>query len=345
MRIFKNHTDVAVLLEDHSPSINVDPNSEIELTDYWSLTDIQNSPQLASLISQGSSNYQLNELKAPQALAIVSDGIWNAGALTTQGLRKVTSEPREGSETLVVSHNWCDPTTWFTQSERVEGEALADSGDGLIFNSLHDYWIDLTHGNYYNEHRIADQYVPSVYIDGVKAAERDPFADTGGDFVIDYKTGNVTFTSNQSGKTITADYSRANGSLFIVSPKPEKVLIIEESEVQFSKDVVLNDSTYFQAFCYNPYDLPNKVAYGHPDIFKTIRNFIDEARGVYPEIPALGGLKRGLSKPHLIFPFKYQVSRDLPVSLGVEARLWLENDIPHTGEFATITFYCTSRDE
>ena len=257
----------------------------------------------------------------------------------------VMPKPREGSETLIVSHNWCDPTTWFTQSVRVNSETLIDSGDGLTFNSNNSYWIDLTHGKYYNEHRICESYLPKIYINGVEAVERDPFADTGGDFYINYTDGKVTFTTSKSGSTITSDYSHANGSQFIIAPSPGKVLNLEESEVQFSQDIILNDSTYFQAFCYNPYDLPNKIPYGNPDVFKTIRNFVDEARGVFPAVPAIGGQKRGLSQPHLIFPFKYQVIRGLLSSYGIEARLWLENDIPFGGEFATVTFYCTSENE
>ncbi len=263
---------------------------------------------------------------------------------SSRGIPLAMMEPREGSETLKVSHNWCDPTTWFTESERATGEELTTEDD-LVFTSAHANWIDLNHGKYYNEDMIKAPYLPKVYVDEIEATERTPFADSGGNYVADYAAGTVTFTESQAGNTITADYSYEHGSLFITAPTSGKILVIEESEVQFAKDVILNDTVFFQAWAYNPEDLPNKMPAGNADAFKTIMNFIDEARGVHPEIPAIGGAKRGLSQPHMVFPFKYQVIRQLYASMGVEVRLWLENDIPFGGTYATVTFYCTSESE
>jgi len=260
------------------------------------------------------------------------------------GIPLTEAHPREGSETIKVTHDWCDPTTWYQQSARVTGETLSTEDD-LTFSSANTNWIDMQHGKIYNEDTISADYLPVVKIDGVAATMRAPFADTGGDYQINYAAGTVTFFSSQAGKTITADYSRENGSRFTVTPASGKILNVEESEVQFSKDVVLNDTIIFQAYAYDPEDPPNKIPAGNPDKFKTMMDYIDEARGTYPEIPAVGGTKRGMANAHLVFPFKYQVIRQLKSSYGVELRLWLENDTPHGGERATATFYCTSQDE
>ena len=261
------------------------------------------------------------------------------------GVPLTEAHPREGSETIKVTHDWCDPTTWYQQSKRVTGEELTDSGDGLTFNSVNQNWIDLQHGKIYNEDTLSAPYLPVVKIDGVTATMRTPFADTGGDYQINYAAGTVTFFVSQSGNTITSDYSHEDGSRFTVAPAAGKILNVEESEVQFSKDVDLKDTIIFQAYAYDPEDPPNKIPAGNPDKFKTMMDYIDEARGTYPEIAAVGGTKRGMANAHIVFPFKYQVIRQLRSSYGVELRLWLENDTPHVGERATATFYCTSEVE
>lgn len=263
------------------------------------------------------------------------------------GVPLVEPHPREGSSLVIVTHNWCDKCTWYTQSTRVDpAEELTDSGDGLTFNSAHANWIDLTHGRMYGEDKIASSYLPVVKIDGVVATERAPFADSGGDFTINYVTGAVTFFSSQTGNTITAEYSYAGGSNFIIAPTTGKALRIEKSEVQFSTDIDIKDTIRFQPWVYNPADLPNKVPYGDPTVYKHIRDFIDEAEGVYPKVPAIGGSSgRGLSQEHCVFPFNYKTMKVLNDSQGAEISVSLDSDLVFGGEFATATFYCTSKDE
>jgi hypothetical protein len=80
LRLFKNKTASSIRLEDHSPYINIEASSSTELTEFWTLPDIQNSPQLVALLSQGTDKYQLNDgsidLTVIQALNMVSSGIW-----------------------------------------------------------------------------------------------------------------------------------------------------------------------------------------------------------------------------------------------------------------------------
>lgn len=258
---------------------------------------------------------------------------------------RVSVEPRKtGDGLVIVTHNWCDPTTWYTQSERTTGETLTDSGDGLIFNSVKPNWIDLTHGKIYRENLISASYVPVIKVDGVTMTERAAWADSGGDFTINYATGQVTFFVSQSGKVVTADYSWENGSLFLVAPTTGKRLWIEYSEVQFSKDIEINADTHFQPWAYNPADPPNKIPAASPTTYRSLDNYIEEANGCYPEIPVMGG-PRGFSSPRITFPFKYQTIKELRSSYGVEIRVWLEGNLPFGGEYGTATFYCTSYNE
>lgn len=258
---------------------------------------------------------------------------------------RISQEPRKvGAGLVVVTHNWCDPTTWYTQSARVTDETLTDSGDGLTFNSANDNWIDLAHGKIYREDLIAAAYAPVVKVDGATKTMRAPWATSGGDFEIDYATGKVTFFTSQSGKTVTASYSRENGSLFIIAPTPGKRLWVEYSEVQFSKDIDIRSSTYFQPWAYNPQNPPNKIPVADPTVYKNLDNYIEEANGCYPIIPVMGGV-RGVTQERITFPFHYPVVKELRSSYGLEIRIWLEGNVPFGGEYGTATFYCTSYPE
>jgi hypothetical protein len=260
------------------------------------------------------------------------------------GVPLVVPEPREGDSLVVVSHNWCDRCTWYGDSERVVGETLTTS-DNLVFSAAHDGWIDLTHGRLYAEDKISALYKPVVYVDGVPAVERASWADDGDDFVVNYDTGEVLFSNPQSGHTVTADYSYENGSTFYIRPIEGKELHIEKSEVQFSQDVDLRDTIAFQPYVYYP-PLEMKVPYGDPTVYKHVRDFVDEAEGVYPTVPAIGGNSgRGLSQPHVIFPFNYKTIKTLVYSYGAEIRVSLLSHKEFGGEFATASFYCTSQDE
>lgn len=255
--------------------------------------------------------------------------------------------PRTGTELITTTHNLADPTTWYTTSERVEDATLTDSGDGLTFESG-EVWIDLTHGKLFDEDAIvadvAHGFEVVVKVNGVEKTERAPFATSGGDFVVDYRNGKVTFASSQAGATVTATFSKMVDSVFALVPLSGKRIDIEEVEAQFSSDVEMNDSIVFEVWAYNPADLPNKVRVDRTR-YKTFKNFIDEALGSYPVIPAIGGpSNRGALHPIYGFPFRYGTIRSLSSAMGIELRVRLENDVPFGGEHATATFYTTVRD-
>ncbi len=264
-------------------------------------------------------------------------------ALDNEGKMRVSIEPRkEGSSRVAVSHRWNDKTTWYQQSTRVEGETLTDSGDGLTFNSLNENWMDLIHGKIYREDLVSSSYNEVVKIDGVTATRRAPWATSGGDYQVNYANGTITFFTSQSGNTITADYSHENGSLFTIAlSEGKKRLWVEYSEIQFSSDINLKDTIHFQLY---GKDLQNptgpKVAYAPATTYKIHDNFIEEANGCFPTIPTFPG-DRGFTKIRNTFPFAYSVVKELHKCWGLEIRIWLENDTPYEGEYATATFYCT----
>lgn len=260
----------------------------------------------------------------------------------------VVEDVRIGSELIITTHNFCDPTTWYTESVRIAAETLTDSGNGVLFNSAHTNWIDMTHGKLFDEDAlcadIAHGYSVVVKINGVVATQRAPFATSGGDCVVDYVAGTVTFASSQSGNTVTVDYSYENGSVWSIVPIEGKRIDIESAEVQFSQDILLNDTIVFEIWGYNPGDLPNKMLYGTSN-YKKMVNYIDEALGSFPVIPAIGGTLRGFQSNIYGFPFRYSAVRQLKSSQGIELHVRLKDNIKFGGEHTTGTFYCTTRDE
>jgi len=264
------------------------------------------------------------------------------------GNRLQVTEPRQGTELILVTHNFCDPTTWYTESGRVTDEGLSDSGDGLTWESAHPNWIDMTHGKVFDEDSlstdVAHGYSVVVKVDAVTMTPRAPFATSGGDYTVDYKLGKITFAADQSGKTVTADYSYATTSNWRLEPLPGTRIDIESAEAQFSLDVGMNSAIMFDIYAYNPMDLPNKVLIAQT-AYKKMSNIIDEAQGGYPVIKACGGSIRGLQNDIYGFPFRYGTVRKVLSSYGIELRVHVSDDIPFDGEHATATFYCTVKPE
>lgn len=347
-RILKNKTGSEISITYENLTLIVDGYSQSDLSDVFKNHELAACDELIELLGQGIDKYQLNDgtidLSVARAIDLIK-GFQIIPAMDSVSRMRVSPEPRlEGSQAVIVSHNWCDKCTWYGQSVRVLGETLSTE-DGYNFSSQHQYWVDLTHGRVYREDLVSSTYKPKVYVDGIVKTERTPFATSGGDFEINYENGTVLFYSDQTGKTITSDYSYQNGSRFIVAPKSGKKLWVEKSEVQFSVDVEINDTIHFQAWATNPYNPSQKIPVTEKTSYKVARDFVDEAQGVYPQVPAFGGTRRGLPCAHIVFPFNYLQIKEIKYSQGVEIRVWLEKNTCFGGTFGTATFYCTSFDE
>ena len=253
---------------------------------------------------------------------------------------------RIGKELILVTHNFCDPTTWYTESIRETDHALTDSGDGLTWTSGQSNWIDMTHGKCFDENSIASGvshgYIVEIKVDGITLTPRAPFATSGGDYTVNYPAGTVTFANSQSGKTVTASYSHENGSTWVLIPEQGTEVDIEDAEAQFSKNVIINDDTLFDVYAYNPADLPNKILYNRT-AYKTMMDFINEARGSFPVVPAIGGSMRGTQNDTHGFPFRYGTVKQIFSAMGMEIRVSLRDNQKFDGDCATATFYCVSK--
>lgn len=273
----------------------------------------------------------------------------------------VTTVGREGKETIWATHNYCDRTTWFGDSVRTS-EVLFNSGDNLTFSGSHHFWTDMVHGKVFDENALCTDvehgYAVEVVVSNVTQSARLPFATSGGDYVVNYASGSITFAGEVL-SPVTCSYSYENGSTWYLKPYPSKAIDLEQAEAQFSVGCTMNDTIHFQVFGFvdvfapqyliangGPYPSGTKIPLEETS-YKTIYQLIDEALGSYPVIPAIGSGASIRMNPSAIygFPFTYNAVRRLLDVYGLELRVYLENDVAFDGARATATFYCITRDE
>lgn len=272
------------------------------------------------------------------------------------------------SDVKIFSHNFADPTTWYADSLRVTEILTERDNSGSVWYGSHKNWIDLSHGKIMGEDNISAPYLPEVKVydaNGVACSgcqEKDPHT-LEGNFVINYESGEVEFDGsvfdNYPDGYVKATYSYENGSTMYVRPIEGKTLSIERSEVQFTTDVVMEDTVCFQLWIYAyiietlqglpigtlaPYG--QKYPYSSATKYKSTGDFVAEANGNYPICPAFGGSSwRGMTHDIITLPFDYAAIKPLKSSLGAEIRVFLEHDKPAKGHYSTVTFYCHAEDE
>lgn len=285
------------------------------------------------------------------------------------GIPVFANAPRDGSEWVVGTHNFCDPCSWFGDSIRVANETLTDSGDGLTFTSAHVNWIDMVSGRMHNDdvwvqiQQMMDPADPHGYqvvvkVDGTEQTMRAPFATSGGDYEVNWDDGTVTFFSSKSGSVVTASYSYATTNTFYLRPMPGKRLAIEDAEADISSDVHMCDPIAYSAWHFDP----ETMAYvcDMEAKYKRAGQIITEARGCYPEFTAIGAsdeekqiedirefrrVSRGMKYNRQAIPFQYATVKWLRSAWMQEVRVYTASGDSLVGETVTMTFYCSESDE
>ena len=273
----------------------------------------------------------------------------------------VAVEPRIAKAANYTTHNLCLPTSWYSESTRINGEALI--GVNNRWYSQNQTWIDVNHGHINDEEAIIRNqkifepgdphgYAVQVTVDGVAKVEDNPMLGINGDYKINYKEGYVCpISEDWTGKAVVANYSHESGSAWIMKPLEGKALLIEKSEVQFSDPLGFNTSirmdVYGNADFFAPeLGLPSGTSIPIQEtIYKTMDQFIDESVGAFPRIEPIGGAERGIIRPRHVFQFFYPGVKGIFGSLGMYVKISLIDDIPIEGERATATFYCTSHND
>ena len=268
----------------------------------------------------------------------------NEAPTTDDHRPRIQADIPEGRRCDVYTPNFCDKTTWYQDSLRVEDEVLLDSGDHQTYTLTAPCYVsDLKHGKVFGEDNAVETYGTVVTVDAVLKVEHSP-GTTDGDYLVNYVTGAVTFKNPLAGtEVVLLTYSKIRTSLCKVQPPEGMKMRVGYVEVQFAKNIGLIDTLIFQLW--------GDVGYGMMPLsgmekYKTMRDFITDAEKAYPLIPTFTGAGdawRSLTEETSIFRFDYtlRASTDLLSSLKMEIRVWLENDIPYAGSYAVGTFYGT----
>ena len=187
---------------------------------------------------------------------------------------------------------------------------------------------------------------PDIKVGGVSKTEDEPHDGPTHDFSVDYTSGIVAFSSAPtSGVEIRASYHYvpdSGGSIHCFGPPAGKKWTIEKAEAQFSKDLVINDTLMTQPFLTAlEIPVPGMPASEYP----TAGSYLDFTYGSHPIVPAFGGATRGLQQDTIIMRWEYQSAMVFRHSDGVALKLWLKDDIPFSGERASLTVYALEEDE
>jgi len=278
--------------------------------------------------------------------------------------RTVLVEKPKSTSVTLFSHDWSDKTTWREAAVRVVDEVATDSGDHLTYGLAHTFLVDNFHGKMTGEDYLKDADGNSlrvaVKVNDVAKTEQDPHYASGGDYIVDYDAGTVTFLSAlDPADVVKVTYHYATTSVFTVAPAAGKTLVVDFVEVQFSADIELTDSVVFQPYGYviafapqlaqsngGPYPDLTKIPLGDPLIYKTMTDYQNDAVRAYPKYPALGGGGwRGAPQEILVMDWDYLRAKPLVSSAGMELRIFLQHDVPFGGWYATATFYCGVENE
>ena len=315
-----------------------------------------------------------------EALADLPPSVSIAGIAVVDNSLSTNMRPRSGTKLQLVSQNFCDDHTWYSTSQRHTGISMTDSGNGLLWtipngtlthcppgSSAPFGLVDVTHGRILHERRLRDTYRTRVYVDGVEKTEIDPHSGNG-DWAVAEDTGAVTFTADQSGKSVTIDFSEVVNSKWYIRPLPGKKLRIVSAELQFSTDTEMNDTFVFQArgevdkfkplvdyfagLGSNPYPPGTAIPVGEPTCYQTVFDLICEANLSYPVIPKIARASptwRDLKSDCMIFSWEYgdQATVDISSAAGEDVNdieICLEHNIKVTGSYAVVTFYALSED-
>lgn len=278
--------------------------------------------------------------------------------LTADYRQRVALEKPSGSRATQITFNWCDKTSWYPDAARIVDETPTEPENEAYYQLAHTYLIDTYHGKIFGEDFLKDannnSYRVVVKVDGVTKTEQNPHTGSGGDYTIDYVNGRITPLSWSRGTgAVTVTYNYAQTSKFWVKPPTGCKLVVNAVEVQFAGNLDLTDTAIFQprglaSYWAPQYGLPagTKIPLGNPLMYKTIRNFYDDAMKSYPPYTALGGNSwRGSQQAMILLDWDYTRTTDLYDSKGMDIEVRLEHDAAYGGEFATVTFYCDSTPE
>lgn len=281
---------------------------------------------------------------------------------TADGRVRVAVEKSLQTRTNFYVHNFCDPTTWYSQAVRVVNETSTATLLQSTVTLAHTNVIDLAHAKVTLEDALRDgsgnSYKVAVTVNGVAKTERVWPATSGGDYTVNYAAGTVTFASLSLGDVVAVTYFYANGSRFTIAPAAGKKITVTHAKVSFSlTDVVMNDTIMFEVWGIADFFLtagqmaamgiPAGVGYKvllQPFVYKTLVDFVADAHEIDVSIPAIGTGARA-SPAVCNFDWDYVAATQFHSTSGMEIRIYLQNNVAMGGTMTRTTFYCVSESE
>jgi len=265
--------------------------------------------------------------------------------------QSIYTGPPNSKAVSIVTPDFTDRTSWYQKSVQVVGETLTDSGDGLTFNSVNPWWV-----NIYGKLTYTYKQIPKR--DGTFGAHKDwavsvsinNVVQTSG-YTVDYVNGKVTFSSSQSGATVKATYWHTNGvsgfGEWLLAPPAGKKYIVEHVEVQISVNAVVTSPVRMEVWAGS-----NLATYGSfPDYlfdagygqfradYRGMRDLINTANLGQGVLKAVSDMQNDV----VVLPFDYVQAFTLDSAVGALFRFTVLNNIPATGELLTATFYLQIR--
>jgi len=278
---------------------------------------------------------------------------------------KAEAVPTQGTRTNFVTHNFCDKTTWYTDSARIEEEILTETS-GTEFACIHTPVVDVSHGKVFSEHdrvdALGNSYKLVCTVDGAPVTEKDKHTNIG-DYVFDYNTGVLTFDTSKTGQQVKLTYYKVQSSRFSIQAAAGKKLTVSEVENQFSADYNITDTIIFQPRApvqlvaphlavSNGGPVPDGtlIDLASPTVYNTDRDLLRESNGAFPTVtkstnPAAAANWRMGGQDMLGYPWAYKAAIELLSSLQMQIDIYLEHDTPFGGLESTATLYCLSEDE
>lgn len=284
----------------------------------------------------------------------------------------------ENGRVYGFSVNFCDKTTWYHEAVEITNEAVG-TGDGTTTafplargssNDPDERVLDLSHGKVSDENRLANPrgeyrgfgngyvlptqgdpfastaplsgYVPIVYVDGVEQTEQG-FAETGGDYTIDYSVGTINFETapaNSAAITATYWYVPASAKAYtLVQASAGKRYMIDRVEIQSSPDACFNSDLVMNVYAGAAW--PNAFPVDRPTVIKKVHDIVNWAYGARAQIPAQGGNTNPRRLDHAVNIHQVRYTSEIPLlsSQAMYMQVNTANNKEFEGAWATVVIY------
>lgn len=282
-------------------------------------------------------------------------------ALTADNKLVVSTYKPDAPSDPFCSHNFCDPCTWYSGSQRWTGDLerfddsgtiryRVPSGQAAYGKSL----IDTTHGRLDAlEDYLSSGYGIALSVDSVGKTE-----DT--DFAVDYENGYFTFSSDPGeSAVVSVALSYVDSSVFKFYAPDGYDWRIDNVELQFTTDTVIVSPIQFRTVVYLkdsetgeptvPLDLGGgPVLATYTRRYKNKWHFVQEASSYY-QIPGVNFSQYGgIIKDVEVHRWNYVGAKTLsstktitglPGAYAIVLELYSEGDLPQQGTAAVLTLY------